>query len=150
MRIRIDQSDAYGSEPEIIIKCNQVDDKVHRIISLIDMQKKKLLGFADGKEHVIDINEVLYCESVDGAVFIYAKDQVYKTTYTLNEIEASCSEIGYFRCSKSMVLNIHAIKSLKSELGNRIDALLSNEEHIIISRHYAKQLRAILKEASKL
>ncbi len=150
MNIRIEKNEAHEQEPEIIIRCREVDERVNKLISLLDVQKKKLLGFADQKEYIIDPSEVLYCESVDGALFIYGKDKVYKSIYTLNEIESYFSEIGYFRCSKSMVINIHSVKSLKSELGNRIDALLSNGEHIIISRHYAKQLRAILKEAGNL
>jgi len=150
MKIRIDRSDAYESEPELVIHCREVDSEVQKVLSLLDMQKKKLLGFAEQVECVIDPTEVLYCESVDGTVYIYAKDQVYKTAYTLNEIETSFSQTGYFRCSKSMVLNINSVKSLKSELGNRIDALLSNDEHIIISRHYVKQLRTLLKETKSL
>lgn len=150
MKIRIDQSDRYGLEPEIVIHCREVDDKVEKILSLLDIEKKKLLGFIEHTEHIIPPSDVLYCESVDGVVYIYAKDQVYKSAYTLNDIENAFSQTGYFRCSKSMVLNINAIKSLKSELDNRIDALLSNGEHIIISRHYVKQLRAILKEAGSL
>jgi DNA-binding LytR/AlgR family response regulator len=150
MKIRIDQNDTYESEPEVIIHCKSVDERVEKILSLLDMQKKKLLGYAKEKEYVIDSSEVLYCESVDGTVYLYGKDQVYRTAYTLNEIESSFSQSGYFRCSKSMIININEIKSLKSELRNRINALLSNGEHIIISRHYVKQLRAILKEVSSL
>ncbi|MGB4660575.1 MAG: LytTR family DNA-binding domain-containing protein [Mobilitalea sp.] len=150
MKIRIDQSDTYESEPELIIHCQRVDSEVQNVLSLLDLQKKKLIGYADQEECVIDPTKVLYCESVDGTVYIYAKEQVYKTAYTLNEIEASFFQTGYFRCSKSMVLNINSVKSLKSELGNRIDALLSNDEHIIISRHYVKQLRTLLKETKSI
>ena len=150
MKIKIDKSDTYELEPEIIIRCREVDEKVHKILSLLDMQKKKLLGFTEQTEHVIEPEDVLYCESVDGLVFIYTIKQVYKSSYTLNEIENAFSQTGFFRCSKSMVLNINSIKSLKSELGNRIDVLLSNGEHIIISRHYVKQFRIILKEAGSL
>lgn len=150
MIVRIDKNDAYGQEPEIIIKCRDVDERVNKLLALLDLHKKKLLGFADQKEHLIDPSAVLYCESVDGTVFIYRKDKVYQSAYTLSEIESIFSEMGYFRCSKSIVININSIKSLKSELGNRIDALLSSGEHIIISRHYAKQLRAILKEGGNL
>jgi DNA-binding LytR/AlgR family response regulator len=91
MKITIDRSDNYEMEPEIVIRCRQVDDAVHKIISLLDMQKKKLIGFAEQKEHVIELADVLYCESVDGTVFIYARDQVYQTAYTLAEIENAFS-----------------------------------------------------------
>ncbi|HEX3021969.1 MAG TPA: LytTR family DNA-binding domain-containing protein [Lachnospiraceae bacterium] len=150
MKVRVDTQDTYETEPEIIIRCKEMNEQVQKLLSILDMQRKKLLGFANQKEHLIEPFDVLYCESVDGVVFLYVKEQIYRTAYTLSEMEAAFDQIGYFRCSKSMVLNIHAIKSLKSELGNRIDATLINGEHIIISRHYAKTLRAILKEAGSL
>lgn len=150
MKIRIDKNEGYESEPEVIIKCRDVDERVHKIITLLESPKKKLIGYSEHKEYVIEPSEILYCESVDGVVYVYSQEKVYRTSYTLNEIETVFAKLGYFRCSKSMVINIQSIKSLKSELGNRIDARLSNGEHIIISRHYAKQLRAILKEGGSL
>jgi Response regulator of the LytR/AlgR family len=150
MNIKIDKSDAYDPEPEIVIRCREIDDKVQKILSLLDMREKKLIGFIEQTEYVIDPKEVLYCESVEGIVFIYTEKQVYKSAYILNEIENVFSMAGFFRCSKSIVININSVKSLESEFGNRIDALLSSGEHIIISRHYAKQFRIILKEAGSL
>lgn len=141
MNIKIDKSNTFDTEPEIIIHCREIDEKVQKILSLLDMQKKKLLGFIEQTEHVIEPKEVLYCESVEGIVFIYTETQVYKSAYILSEIENVFSEVGFFRCSKSMVLNINSVKSLKSEFGNRIDALLSNSEHIIISRQ--KQIKMV-------
>jgi len=150
MKIRIEKSPDYASEPEIVIYCNKVDNEVEEIISSLDLHKKKLVGLLEGREHMIELTEVLYCESVDGDVYIYTENRVYKTTYILYEIESGFRAAGYFRCSKSMILNIHSIKSLKSELGNRIDAVLINGEHIIISRHYAKLMRQMLKGAGNL
>lgn len=150
MKVRIEKNLTFGSELEVVIYCSKVDDEVEKILSSLDLHKKKLLGFIEGREHIIELPEVLYCESVDGDVYIYTKNKVYKTAHTLNDIENEFRAAGFFRCSKSMVLNIHSIKSLKSELGNRIDAILINGEHIIISRHYAKLMRQLLKEAGNL
>lgn len=147
MKIRIDNNDSYPKEPEIVIRCREVDEKVQDILTLLDIKKKKLVGYMEQNQYIIEPEEVLYCESVDGVVFIYTSKQVYKSAYTLNELESNFTKAGFFRCSKSMVLNINSVKSLKSELGNRINAYLSNSEHILISRHYVKQFRAILKEA---
>lgn len=150
MKIRIEKNQDFDQEPEVIIRCREVDANVHKILSQLEEPQKKLIGYENHKEYVINPYDVLYCESVDGIVFLYNKERVYRTSYTLNDMEASFSKLGFFRCSKSMVININSIKSLKSELGNRIDARLSNGEHIIISRHYAKQFRSILKEAGSL
>ena len=79
-------------------------------------------------------------------MFAYTKEREMQTEYTLNELEKLLGEDGFFRCSKSFIVNIDKIVSLQSEVGNRIDAKLENGEHLIISRRYAKELRRILKE----
>ena len=144
MRIQINKNPNFDGEPEIIINCKDIDEHVHKILTLLEHPTKKLYGYDNQKEYILDPSDILYCESVDGIVFIYQKDSMYRSSYTLNELEAAFSKFGFFRCSKSMVMNINSIKSLKSELGNRIDA------HLIISRHFAKQFRTILKEAGNL
>ena len=46
---------------------------------------------------------------------------------------------------EKLIINIYRIEKLKSESGNRIDAMMDNGEHVIISRRYAKELRTILR-----
>ena len=53
--------------------------------------------------------------------------------------------ILYFRCSKSMIINIYRISRLQSESGGRINAVMENGEHVIISRSYAKEFRRVLR-----
>lgn len=145
MKITIENNQNYSSSPHVIIQCKQENEEVQEILNLLHIKDKKMIGILNQKEYIIDPNKVLYGESVDGVTFIYTKEQVYCVSQTLAELESGYKAIGYFRCSKSVVLNIHAIMNLTSEIGNRIDAVLSNGEHIIISRRYAKELRAILK-----
>ena len=53
--------------------------------------------------------------------------------------------LRYFRCSKSMIINVNKVEMLKSMPSNRIDATLVSGEHIIISRTYASDFRKLLK-----
>ena len=66
--------------------------------------------------------------------------------HTLTFLEALYAQEGFFRCSKSMMLNIYRIERLKSMPGKRIDATMDNGEHIVISRRYAGELRNRLRE----
>ena len=77
--------------------------------------------------------------------YLYTSMEVYRTNMSLAAVESLYMDEGYFRCSKSMIINIYHIEKLKSESGNRIDAMMDNGEHVIISRRYAKELRSILK-----
>ena len=145
MKIRVEEKSEYGQVPEVIIRCNHKNNEVNEIVELLETKYKKMIGSLKQQEHVLKPSDILYCESVDGVTYAYTNKEVYKTWYTLNELEQTYAVMGYFRASKSVVINIHAIESLKSEIGNRIDACLENGEHIIISRRYAKALRTILK-----
>ena len=80
----------------------------------------------------------------------YLKEKdVFTSAMSLASIDQDYSDIGYFRCSKSMIINIYQIDKLQSKPGNRIDAKMINGEHVIISRRYAKELRSILKGGTR-
>lgn len=134
-----------GGNEEAIIKYRQMTERIEDIVRYVEGQSEKLLAIKDGQQILINIPDIIYAESVDGFTFLYTDGAVYRTALTLLHFETLYAEAGFFRCSKSMVLNIYRIRRLKSMSGSRIDAALDNEEHIIISRHYAKQLRNILK-----
>lgn len=133
-----------GSE-EIIIQYRQMTERLAGIIKYLEGQGERLLGEKEGAQFVVNVADIIYLESVEGAVFLYTEKEIYKSGLTLALFESLYAASGFFRCSKSTVLNLYRIKKLKSIPGNRIDAMLDNGEHIMISRRYAKELRSILK-----
>ncbi|MBP3457922.1 MAG: LytTR family transcriptional regulator DNA-binding domain-containing protein [Lachnospiraceae bacterium] len=143
MKITLQQIDR-GNE-EVIIKYKQMTEQVEGIIKYIEGQGKKLFGTKDGQQFFLDIHKVIYLESVDGTTWMYTEKEVYKSDLTLSLCEILYGEEGFFRCNKSMIINIYRIGNLKSMSGNRIDVTMDNGEHVVISRHYAKELRSILR-----
>ena len=79
--------------------------------------------------------------SVDEHTFLYTASAFYQTALTLAELEGRYGALGYLRVSKSAVINLHRIRSLKSRTGGRIEASLENGERLVVSRHYAPLLR---------
>ena len=94
---------------------------------------------------VLELNKILYIESVDGKTFAYTEEEVLRLDYLLSQLQQILSAINFFRCSKSMIVNIDKVESLKSLPSNRIDATMCNGEHIMISRTYASDFRKRLK-----
>jgi len=82
---------------------------------------------------------------VDDKVFAYTNDKVLKIDGSLQSFMLIVNDDSFFRCSKSMVINVNRVISLKSLSSNRIDATLEGGEHIIISRRYASEFRRLLK-----
>ncbi len=147
MKLTLQQITDGGDE--IIIRYRQRTDEIDDLIRTIELRRSRISAETDGVKQLIAPADVLYLESVDNSVFVYTADTVAKTELTLTSAESLYSQNGFFRCGKSVVINIYHISYLKSISGNRVDATMDNGEHVIISRRYVKALRSILKGESK-
>jgi len=61
--------------------------------------------------------------------------------YTLEE---QLSTVNFIRVSKSLLLNINKIYSFYPKLSGNLEALLTNNEKVIISRRYVANLKSKL------
>ena len=105
---------------------------------------------ATGREKVIFVpSKAAYIKDEQGKDFAYTDGQVLRIDGTLNSFLLDTDDESFFRCSKSMVLNVNRVTSLKSLSSNRIDATMEGGEHIIISRRYASEFRKLLKGGRK-
>lgn len=143
MKIRLEY--CKEDENEIVIRCKGVDDEVLSIMTLLNIRNRTLTGYFENEIHILSPTHIYYIEAVNGTIFAYTTNNIYRIAMSLIDIETIYLEFGYFRCSKSMIINMNMIASVQSELGNRIIATLKNHEKIIISRHYVKAFREFLK-----
>lgn len=138
-----------AGEDEVIVNYLHMSPEIERIVNFIKGEQTKLIGWKDKAQKVIDIKSILYIESVDGKIFAYTEEDVLKLDFTLTQVEQQLNDINFFRCSKSMIINIDKVDSLRSLPSNRIDARMVNGEHIMISRTYASDFRRILKKGAQ-
>lgn len=132
-------------EDELILNYREVTPEVDKILQFINNRLVRLVGKADGETTALNPDDILYVEKVDDKTFAYTESQVIQLDMALNRLEMVLTDIKYFRCSKSMIVNIDKVERLKSLPSNRIDAVMINGEHILISRTYASEFRKILK-----
>lgn len=143
--MRLSMEKISHGEDEVIIRYRRMNEQIEAIAAMVQGMEPKIHASEDGKQFLLQPEEIFYLESVDGATFAYLKERVCRVSAGLGELAACFAGRGFFRCSKSMVLNIYKISYLKSEPGNRIRATMENGEQVMISRKYAKQLRQTLK-----
>lgn len=128
-------------EPEIHIKCKKIDDRLQVVIDRLQLSTQTVTVKKDGVIHKLALEDIYYFESVDDKVFACCEVDVYETSYKLYEIEEQVSEFSFARISKSVIVNINMIQSIKPQLNGRFEAMLSNNERQIVSRHYVSGLR---------
>ncbi len=136
-------------EDEVIVNYLVKTPEIERIVNFIKGEQTRLIGWKEKQQKVIDIKSILYIETVDGSTFAYTETDVLKLDHTLAQLEQQLNDINFFRCSKSMIINIDKVDSLRSLPSNRIDVRLVNGEHTIISRTYASDFRRILKKGAQ-
>ena len=143
MRYKINKINC--DEPELILYYEELTSEVKAAIAFMEKSQKRLVGKAEGEVLVFSPDEVLYFEKVDEKTFAYTDGDVIQLDMSLYSIEIKLDDARYFRCSKSMIVNVSKVSKLKSLPSNRIDVTLTNGEHIIISRTYASDFRRLLK-----
>lgn len=134
-----------GGEDELILNYQQLNPEVEAVFDFMEKNQQRLSGKKNGETILFSPEEILYVEKVDDKTFAYTADNELQLDMSLYSVELMLNDERYFRCSKSMIVNVSKVKRLKSMSSNRIDATLENGEHIIISRTYASEFRRLLK-----
>lgn len=125
---------------EARIRATQKTEYIQAAIDILEQGILNIVVSKDDKKYLCKIENIYYAESVDKKTFIYTKDECYQTKKRLYELEEELNA-NFFRCSKSMIVNIRKIRNVRSELNGRMNAQLLNGETIIISRSYVRELK---------
>ena len=125
---------------KVTIECKTKDRQVEKLVEFVEHleeMENELTVSAGGKLFRLNMQDILFMESVDRKTFCYTSEDVYETGYKLYEIEEKYGSWDYMRVSKSCIINIKRIKSLKPDFGGKILATMDNGEKLYISRQYA-------------
>ena len=143
--MNIDIQKITEGEESIVIRYKEPSPTVERIIGILEGSDGKLWGRTESGSVSIELGDILYLETVDDKLFAYTTDVVARIEGTLVSFMNEVKDETFFRCSKSMLINIGKVRALKSLPSNRIDATMEGGEHIMISRRYAVDFRRLLK-----
>lgn len=140
MKIEIDVNEGY-QDTEVKICCNRLTPDIEKIIATLRILNRQLTVKKAGEIYLLDVCEVIYAESIDKKTFVYTEKEVYESDFKLYELEQQLNRCGFFRASKSCMVQLKYIRSLKADINRKIRATLENGEQIMISRQYADELK---------
>ncbi len=123
--------------------------EVNEILDFLRKNNQRLVGKINDKQIMFSLNDVYYFESVDKKTFAYLDNDVVRIDVRLQDLENAYFELGFIRVSKSTILNIYKINSLKPEINMRVMALLDNGERIQINRSYKAKFNLFLNTMNK-
>lgn len=134
------------TEKEYIeIGCHKKDERIDEIIRFIRSREGILKGTKDDRQYSLLLPDILYIEAVDEKTFIYLEKDCYESGRRLYEFEEALVTRNFARISKSVVVNLMKITSIKPSLNGRFSCVLTNGEQVIISRKYVPDIREKLR-----
>ena len=146
IKIEIDKSIA---EDEIIIRTREMTEEILELENLLTSFLKKKLEikfFKDDTEFFLKFEEILFFQTEVNLVYGHTKDDAYLVKHKLYELE-EILPIYFIRISKSTIVNLKEISSLKRNLGS-VSTITFYDSHKInyVSRHYYKIFKEKLEE----
>lgn len=128
-------------ETEIKISCNQLTYEVENLIATLRILNQQLLVSKENENILLDVNEISYIEAVDRKTFVYTEEDVYESKLKLYEMEEKLCQSGFIRISKSSLVRLRYIKSIKNDVERKLRLTMKNGEQIIVSRQYAEEIK---------
>ncbi len=135
MKLTIEQSLAH-SEVEINIKCALIDPKLERLIAQIRLYSFAIYGKKGDTTQQVPLESILYFESIDERLFAYCQQDVFELESKLYEVEQQLGQSDFVRISKSCIVNIGHLHSVRALLNTKMELTLTNKEKLIVNRHF--------------
>ena len=148
MKITLNQDPSFP-ETEVIINCPQADEDILRLVAMLRIHQKKLVGVLNGEQHLLDVKDILYIDTADKRAFLYTEKAVYESALRLYELEDGLRELDFLRAGRSAIVNFRRIKSIRPELGGRLVVTMDNGEQVYVSRQYAVEMKEKLRELER-
>ena len=137
--------DLTCDDVEVSIRYANMTKDVQRIISLLQSFDTQVKCSDNSIERLVNVSEIFYVESVDKKTFVYLAKNVYRTDLRLYQLVDDLAHLGFVQVTKSCILNINALESIKPLMNSRMEATLKNGEKIHINRKYLSGVKQALK-----
>lgn len=82
---------------------------------------------------------------MDKQTFVYLEKEVYHTELRLYQLMEQLKKCGFVQISKSCILNIHYMDSIKPIFNSRMEVTLKNGERVYINRNYLGEVKKTLR-----
>lgn len=133
-------------EEQVVLECVNMTKEFEDIKQYVLMKGNVLTGHLNGAVHLLQLEEIFYFEAVGEEVFAYTNKEVYFVKNRLYELEELYKNQKFIRCSKSVLINILMVESIRPELNSRYFVRMKNGEDLIVTRRYAKLVRQKIME----
>lgn len=133
--------DAEKKDTEILISCSELNPEIEKILATLRILNQQLMVTKGEETYILDVAKIIYIEAVERKTFVYTQEAYYESKLKLYEMAERLVACGFFRVSKSCLVHLRYIKSLKSDVNRKLRLTLESGEQIMVSRQYAEEIK---------
>lgn len=128
-------------DTDVVINCKQLSPEIEKILATLRILNQQMMVTKENETHILDVLEIIYVEAIDRKTFVYTNNEIYESKLKLYEMEEKLIQYGFFRVSKSCLVQLKYIKSLQNDVDRKIRLTLRSGEQIMVSRQYADEMK---------
>lgn len=142
MKVKIEIASGV-SEPEVLIRCERLDESVIALQNYILEQShsSQVFMLRQGEtEYYIPVKDILFFETEGRTIAAHTKDKLFEAEYKLYELEELLPP-SFMRISKSTIVNMDYIYSITRNLtASSVIEFSGSKKTVLVSRGYYKAL----------
>ena len=143
--MRVEKRQVKDQPLTVIVEYPEYDRTVDSLIKKIKNMSISFTGKSDGKTVSIDMSSVYYIENVERKIFIYTGNEVYRYDGSMSDIDAAIVDTDIVRISRTCFMNAGHLKEIMQIKNSHLEAVLDNDEKLIVSRKYLKDIKRIFR-----
>lgn len=122
-------------------------DKNHKDIAEYQKVSNKISLWKNDKIHIVDVNDIYYCEASERYTHIFIKSEDYEIKKGISEVEKIINHHNFFRSHRSYLVNLEKIEEIVPWFNNTYILKLNEGKYeVAVSRsrvHLFRQLMNI-------
>ena len=127
----------------VIIEYPEYNSTVAGLVRKINSFEIQFSARDDERQMKIGLMDVYYIENVERKLFIYTDKDVYRLASSMSEIEEMTSGTDLVRISRTCIMNTDHLKEIRQVKNSHLEAVLDNDEMLIVSRKYLKDIKKV-------
>lgn len=129
----------------MIVEYPEYDPGVDRLVEKIKHINLSFTGRTEAGIVSVDIDSICYIENVDRKIFLYTDSEVYRYDGSMSDIESALTDTVLVRISRTCIMNTEHLSEIRQIKNSHLEALLDNDEKLIVSRKYLKDIKQIFR-----
>ena len=143
--MRIEKRRVEGQPLTVIIEYPEWNETVDSLVRKIGRMDISFVGKTEGRSVSISISDIYYVENVERKLFIYTEGDVYRFDGSMSDIESRIEDTALVRISRTCIMNSDHLKEIRQIRNSHLEAVMDNDEKLIVSRKYLPDIKKIFK-----